>query len=336
MLHLAHWAPKSGGGPHLERIYVNSTELSGKVFLSHRGPRVVINCEDDADVQFVLSAIEAEFGVRIADADAWPRLMQLCAAAPKKRGGAARAAPSGRGAPATGNGFGVQASRELDFTTSYVVPKSEVVIEIDHREPEEFDRIWSTVPNVTVERKHLPLGDFVLNRQAIYVERKRAPEDFEASVIDEDKRLFSQVERMSFIPDAIAFVIIEGDVFGQSKRMTHPAIHGAISYLSVIKGVSVINTVDLESTAYLILKLLVHSAFGLGYQLALRGLKPAAMLDAKRFVLEGLPSVGPGLAQALLERFGSVRGVMNATREQLLQVPGCGPKTADRILALIA
>jgi excinuclease ABC subunit C len=55
--------------------------------------------------------------------------------------------------------------------------------------------------------------------------------------------------------------------------------------------------------------------------------------DTVETVLDELPGVGPQTRTALLRRFGSVEGVREASRAELLSVPGVGDATADTIEA---
>jgi excinuclease ABC subunit C len=48
-------------------------------------------------------------------------------------------------------------------------------------------------------------------------------------------------------------------------------------------------------------------------------------------VLEDVPGVGPETRKRLLRRFGSVENVREASRADLLDVPGVGERTADAI-----
>lgn len=309
----------------MERIYVNGNDIVGKAYFTHSRGGLEFTCDDESAEDDIREGVAAQFQTDLDARDAWDRLKAACSA-PRYRPQAPT--PHVRSSPVSAR------SAALDFTTKYVVPELPVVIEIDHREPEEFDEILGAVPNVTVERKHLPLGDFVINRKPIYVERKTVA-DLKSSVVGEDKRLFNQIEKMGFQDNALSFVIIEGDMHNDPMTMPGPELLGTLSYLSLLKGVSIIPTTDIRMSSYLILKIARHDVDGLGYNLALRALKPKAMLDARRFLLEGLPGVSAGLATRLLDAFGSVNAVMNATRERLLEVDGVGPKTADAILALI-
>lgn len=49
-------------------------------------------------------------------------------------------------------------------------------------------------------------------------------------------------------------------------------------------------------------------------------------------VLDGVPGLGPARQAALLERFGSVRGIRRASPEEIAAVPGLGPRTALAIV----
>jgi excinuclease ABC subunit C len=51
--------------------------------------------------------------------------------------------------------------------------------------------------------------------------------------------------------------------------------------------------------------------------------------------LAGVPGVGPGRQKALLTRFGSVKGVKEATVEDIARVPGFSVTLANRIKAYL-
>ena len=49
------------------------------------------------------------------------------------------------------------------------------------------------------------------------------------------------------------------------------------------------------------------------------------------FLVQGLPNVSATLAQRLLEKFGSVKGIADANVEELMKVDGIGRVIADGI-----
>lgn len=70
-------------------------------------------------------------------------------------------------------------------------------------------------------------------------------------------------------------------------------------------------------------------------QTGLEGFQPHEVLEL--LLSETIPrkDVNP-LAHALIDRFGSFSGVLNAAREELLQVPGVGERTADHLSMQVA
>lgn len=53
--------------------------------------------------------------------------------------------------------------------------------------------------------------------------------------------------------------------------------------------------------------------------------------DRPRYIVEGLPKIGPTNAQRLLDAFGTPIAVFTASEDELREVDGIGPKRAERI-----
>jgi excinuclease ABC subunit C len=70
--------------------------------------------------------------------------------------------------------------------------------------------------------------------------------------------------------------------------------------------------------------------FAIGYHRRLRG------QDLVRSALDDIPGVGTKTRIALLRQFGSVDAVGRASATELCAVPGVGPATAERILAVLS
>ena len=62
--------------------------------------------------------------------------------------------------------------------------------------------------------------------------------------------------------------------------------------------------------------------------------KPRSLKEQQEFIVSSFPTIGVHTAQTLLLYFGSIKGLVNATREELLSIDGVGEKTADRLLEL--
>jgi len=81
-----------------------------------------------------------------------------------------------------------------------------------------------------------------------------------------------------------------------------------------------------------VISLISHQSTRLSNLLELRhGYRPKKLRSRKLHLIQGLPEVGPSIAKRLLDRFESVRNVMNASEKDLLRVDGIGPKKAKAI-----
>ena len=198
---------------------------------------------------------------------------------------------------------------------------------VDSNEPQDIpDRLREL--GVDVEVRKIAPGDYVLG--PIGVERK-ALYDFFNSLVR--KRLFEQVRRLrEAYPQPL--VILEGDL-AEISTFKHPqSILGALVALEVGERVPVLTTADKDQTALLLSILWKRQEKGAA-DYGLRH-KPKAMTveQRQRFLVEGLPSVGETLARNLLERFGSVRGVFNASEDELKRVSKIGDIKAAEIVRL--
>ena len=65
------------------------------------------------------------------------------------------------------------------------------------------------------------------------------------------------------------------------------------------------------------------------------GYRPKRLKSKQLFLIQGLPQVGPTMAKRLLEHFGSVAKIMNATVAELMRVEGIGQVSAKAIRAIL-
>lgn len=202
---------------------------------------------------------------------------------------------------------------------------------IDDRErASNIPRLLASMPDTRVTFQRLDIGDYMDEGGKLYLERKSAA-DFTASIIS--KRLFTQVE-MARTRQARIAVVVEGDPFAVG-RSHDAAIAGALSYLPVIEGVSVVTVNRSDQAAQLIHTMLRHAVFGLGYEVSLQPPKPKTLEAQRKHVICSLPGVGEKTAAALLLHFGSVGAVMRADQTALEAVPGVGKKLAQQIASVL-
>lgn len=318
---LTHWS-KNG----IERLYIDGLPGAvGKTYAYVSRGKLAISADDFTLPQATLLATLETYAGVPAGAIGQSLFDALKAKAKPSRAAAAAARPAY--VPVAQRAYGT------DLAFENINNELEVTIEVDHREPPEIDAILARAPNTRVTRGHLAVADYRLNDGRVLVERKSVL-DFAGSV--QDGRLFDQVQRIGLEPDTVGLVIIEGDVFRLAPGMLASQVTGAISCLSMIQGMTVINTLDLTHTAYVLAKFAQHQRNGLGYELPSRKDKPKQLLDAQRYVLEGIPGINAKLAGALLAHFGSIRAVAAADEASLRDVAGIGPKIATSIVSIMA
>lgn len=210
---------------------------------------------------------------------------------------------------------------------------AKVLVVVDDRErssgvPEELEK--SGQVDLRVER--LPVGDYCVDTAVVF-ERKTAS-DFADSLVD--GRLFLQASRMAGSRLRTAYILegtgLEWSGLGPSRE----ALQGAFITLMLIFDIPVLRSMNPAESA----RLIVYA----GYQLMrLRDPRHAPCHQGKAKqrkprqlgILRGLPGIGPDRAKRMLARFGTLRACFSASREQLLEVEGIGPKTATVIHNLL-
>lgn len=182
---------------------------------------------------------------------------------------------------------------------------------------------------IRVKVTPLPTGDFEIGGR-ILVERKTA-EDLAASV--KDGRLFDQLGRMQGAPARV--LLVEGSPFEGAGGLSRSALAGALASAAVDFGVSVLQAPDGEVGAE-ILASLARRLRQNGSTPPLRLEKAPRSPEAQlRFVLEGVPLVGPVTARSLLVRFGSIAELCQAPADELENVEGVGPERARALHELL-
>ena len=185
--------------------------------------------------------------------------------------------------------------------------------------------------DVKINSSQLSVGDYIISENTA-VERKEVS-DFLESVTD--GRLFSQAKDLSenYLQPVI---ILEGEGLFERRNIDDNAIYGALSSLACDFRIPILSTKDGDETAALLYSMVEREKKEKKATSLRKGKKSMSSHDRKRYILEGLPSISGVLAQRLLEHFGSVRKVFQADVEELKQVEGIGPSTAEKIIEMIS
>lgn len=181
-----------------------------------------------------------------------------------------------------------------------------------------------------IRLERLGAGDYRIGDR-ILVERKTT-RDFVDTLIERD--LLGQIRQMA-LQCAKPVLIIEGtDLYTQ--RDIHPnAIRGTLAAIGINFGVTIFYTATPQETADMLMILARRESEATGEE---RG--PAMKQtyrgnsEALEAIICSFPDIGLKQARSLLQALGSVQGIVQAEKEDLMQVAGIGSKKAERIYDL--
>ena len=217
-------------------------------------------------------------------------------------------------------------------TVSRACQSIPIAVIADDREPDAgVVSALRSLPDVSIVIKRLSCGDYLVDGRILF-ERKTLA-DFDRSIVD--GRLFPQMVRMAKSKHRPVLILEGGGKDAGGLAVRREALQGALISISLILGIPVLRALNPEETA----RLMVYAArqvLSAGKEGCLRpGYRPKGKKSRQLYILQGLPGVGETRAMKLLEKFGSVSGVMGANREELVGVEGIGPKLADAILGAV-
>lgn len=183
---------------------------------------------------------------------------------------------------------------------------------------------------IDVKVQAMAVGDYQVSDEVV-IERKTA-KDFVDSIVD--KRLFKQA-RSLMEEFKRPLIILEGDDL--YNGMINPnAIRGSIASIALDSGISIIPTRNAQDTAAMIKRIAIREQSGEKTPIQIRtDKKPVNLWEQQLFIIESLPNIGPVNAKNLLEHFGTVANIINASESQLQEVEGIGKKTAANIRKVV-
>lgn len=209
---------------------------------------------------------------------------------------------------------------------------SEVFVMVDDREKSSKIVKDLIEKNIKVRLRRLEAGDFVLSARCA-IEFKTVP-DFVDSIID--GRLLSQLIALKKIYDR-PLLIVEGEEDMYSQRNIHPnAIRGMLSTITVTMGIPVLYTKNPKDTSALLAVTARREQLEGMKNATLHTKKPFSTREQQEYVIAALPGLGPKLSKPLLERFGSIKNIMNASIAELQTVEKIGEKKAQEIQRVLS
>ena len=197
--------------------------------------------------------------------------------------------------------------------------KSKVII--DTREKNSLMASELSSLGMEIEFATLKVGDYIIND--VVIERKTIP-DFIGSMLN--KRLSNQLEELQQYEKRL--LIIEGfdekflysDDEHSEYGGIHPnAIRGFLLSILLKYKVPIIYAKNEADTAKFILTLSKKKEKEASLNV---GKKSLTKKERMQFILEGFPGIGPKTAKKLLEKFKTLKGVLNEPMEEIEKLIG--------------
>ena len=212
-------------------------------------------------------------------------------------------------------------------TLQRFIPENQAVLILaDHREKDNKIVKELIELGVSVRTGQLVSADYVLSGK-VGVELKKV-HDFVDSLID--GRLLEQVRELRNNFDK-AVLIIEGEEDIYSIRKVHAnALRGLLASIVLDFNIPVLYTKNPRDTAGL-LAVMAKREQEKGSEISLHDKKPQTLKEQQEFLIAALPNVGIVTARNLLNYFGSIKVVVNASKEELIKLEGVGEKTAEKL-----
>ena len=148
-------------------------------------------------------------------------------------------------------------------------------------------------------------------------------------------KLFKQIAQLR---DAYSrpVLILEGEDLLTKRNINHNAIFGSLASITVDFGIPILKTKDSSETADLLKIIAQREQKEDKKSIAIRGDKiQMSISERQQFIIEGLPNVSAVIAKRLLSHFGSIKGILNASEKELLEVKGVGKNIAKDITNII-
>lgn len=191
-------------------------------------------------------------------------------------------------------------------------PKPKILI--DYREKNSL--VISELVSLGFEAdvKELKVGDYIVSDVAI--ERKTVA-DFISSM--KNRRLLKQLEELQQYENRLLIIegIDEQELYTDSDERIgmHPnAVRGFLLSILLKHKVPIIFTKDYKDTARFISVLSKKKTKEMPLNVSKKTLNKK---ERMQFILEGFQSIGPKTAKKLLKKFRTIKGVINASEEEL-------------------
>lgn len=191
--------------------------------------------------------------------------------------------------------------------------KQKQKITIDYREKNSLVASELVRAGFEIEFIELKVGDFLINDIAI--ERKTVS-DLLSSMIN--KRIFRQIEELQQYEKKLLLIegIEEQELYSDlsERGINANAVRGFLLSVLLKHKIPILFTKDSEDTAKFLGVLANKKEKESSLNVTKKNLTKQ---ERMQFILESFPGIGPKNAKKLLEEFKSIKGIINASQEEL-------------------
>jgi ERCC4-type nuclease len=192
---------------------------------------------------------------------------------------------------------------------------------VDYREKNSLVASELIHLGIEIEFLELKVGDYLVNNIAI--ERKTVS-DFISSMIN--GRLHNQINNLQQYENRLLLIegIEEQELYSNnSEGINANAVRGFLLSIVLKHKIPLLFTKDSEDTAKFISILARKKETESSLNITRKSLNKKEQMQ---FILEGFPGIGPKTAKKLLEKFKTIKDILNASQEDLQKEIG---KKAD-------
>lgn len=206
---------------------------------------------------------------------------------------------------------------------------------LDHRERSSGIKKELIKQGLEVIEQQLISADFIIKTKTLEGRivtvgiEKKTINDFLNSIID--KRIIIQLIDLKKHFD-IPLLIIEGEENIYKVRNFHPnSIRGMFASIAIDFQIPILYTRNHRDTANLLAIIAKRLDKARSLPSLLKKRKPLTLKQQQEYLIETLPGIGPTISKSLLEKFKTIKKIINATEEELEEVKKIGPKKIKNI-----
>jgi len=180
------------------------------------------------------------------------------------------------------------------------------------------------------------VGDYILSDR-IAAERKTT-EDFLSTWLDR-RELFSQLIDLAKSYER-PILVIEGitEELYTLRRLNPKSVDAILDTITASLRIPIIYTLNQAETAQRLYHIAerVQDADKGTRNFNRHGKRSHMNIDEQReYIITAIPDIGISTARALLKQFGSIKNIINAEKEMLMEVENVGTKTAEKIKEVV-